>query len=159
MAQIRVSVSEQLLQVMEGEKQLAEYPISTALNGVGQQEGSFCTPLGRHQICEKIGADQPINTVFCGRVPSGEIYSAELAENEPHRDWILTRILWLDGLEPGLNKGGEVDSKARFIYIHGAADDKPMGVPNSKGCINLHSVDMMELFALVNEGDEVLIEP
>lgn len=158
MHDLRVSISEQKLVVYSDAVFVTEYPIATAKNGTGQQEGSFCTPLGQHQIGAKIGADEPINTVFQGRVPTGEVYTPKLGKEHPKRDWILTRILWLDGLEPGLNQGGEVDSKSRYIYIHGVPDTKDMGVPGSKGCINLHNKNMIELFSLVEVGDKVLIE-
>ena len=96
------------------------YSVSTARNGPGQQIDSGCTPLGRHFIFKKIGAGLPVNTVFVGRKETGEVYSDRLALKNPQRDWILTRIIWLSGLEDGLNKGNGVDTKSRFIYIHGS---------------------------------------
>lgn len=155
---LQISVAEQKLVLYNGEDVLKTYDIATATNGVGQQEGSYCTPLGKHRICAKIGAAAPLDAVFVGRQPTGEIFTEELQNEFPERDWILTRILWLEGLEPGVNQGGEVDTKQRYIYIHGSPPNRPMGQPGSKGCINLHGEDMIDLFNHVDEGDLVLIE-
>jgi lipoprotein-anchoring transpeptidase ErfK/SrfK len=133
------------------------YRISSAKNGVGQERGSFCTPLGRHVIRAKIGAGQPVNTVFVRRRPTGEIYSPELAARFPGRDWILTRILWLSGCEPGFNRLGTVDTMRRYVYIHGSPDSVEMGKPGSIGCIRMRNKDLLELFDLVDPGTEVLI--
>src|SRR5690606_29750523 len=107
---------------------------------------------GRHRICAKIGADAPLNAVFVGRRPTGETWTPELAERHPDRDWILTRILWLDGCEDGVNRGGEVDSCRRYIYIHGTPDTEPMGDPRSTGCVRMRNVDVVELFEAVDVG-------
>jgi lipoprotein-anchoring transpeptidase ErfK/SrfK len=131
------------------------YRISSAGNGTGQQSGSFRTPLGRHIIRAKIGAGQPVNTVFVGRRPTGEIYSPELGAAFPGRDWILTRILWLSGREPGFNRLGPVDTMRRYIYIHGSPDSVEMGKPGSIGCIRMHNQDLLELFELMEAGTEV----
>ena len=128
------------------------YSISTALNGAGEQQGSGCTPRGQHRIAQKIGANQPCNSVFVGRVPTGEIYDAALAAQFPNRDWILSRILWLDGLEPAFNQGAGCDSHARYIYIHGTPDTEPMGEARSHGCIRMRNADVIELFDLVEVG-------
>lgn len=133
------------------------YAVSTALNGAGEQEGSGCTPRGAHVISDKFGADMPINSVFVGRVPTGETYSEDLAQQFPQRDWILSRILWLDGCEPGVNKGEGCDSHARYIYIHGTPDSEPMGVAKSHGCIRMRNTDVIELFDLVEVGTRVEI--
>jgi L,D-transpeptidase YbiS len=98
-----------------------------------------------------------LGAVFIGRRPTGEVWSAELASQYPHRDWILTRILWLCGEQPGFNRGGDCDSQRRYIYIHGTADDQPMGVPLSHGCVRLRNTDMLELFELTPAGCRVLI--
>jgi len=131
--------------------------IATAKNGVGQQFGSECTPLGEHRIRAKIGTSQPANTVFIGRRPTGEIYSPELDHQYPKRDWILSRILWLCGNQLGLNRGGLVDTQRRYVYIHGAPDSHPMGVPSSHGCIKMRNTDIIELFDRVAVGATVNI--
>lgn len=137
---------------------LKSWSISTAERGVGEQDGSGCTPRGLHQIAEKLGAEAAKNTVFVARQATGEIYSAALADAYPDRDWILTRILWLKGCELGLNQGGDVDSYGRYIYIHGTPDSEPMGVPRSHGCIRMRNSDLIELFDQVEVGTEVRIE-
>lgn len=144
--QIQISVAKQMLVVKEQGSTVAEYSISTALNGVGQQEGSEQTPLGRHQIRAKIGGGCEIYTVFIGRRPTGERYTPALGEANPGRDWILSRILWLSGLEPGKNRLGSVDSMRRYIYIHGTPDTEPMGTPKSHGCIRMRNEDVITLF-------------
>lgn len=131
--------------------------MSTALKGTGQQRGSFCTPLGRHIVRAKIGAGSPPNTVFVGRRPTGEIYSPELAAQFPGRDWMLTRILWLSGCEPGFNRLGEVDTMRRYIYIHGSPDSAEMGKPGSIGCIRMRNADIIRLFDRVPAGTPVEI--
>lgn len=154
---IRISIPDQRLTLDAGEKRLAVYPVSTARNGPGERRGSGCTPRGWHRIRIKIGAGLPPDTVFVGRRPTGEIYGPELAAHHPERDWILTRILWLTGLEPGRNRGGECDTLRRFIYIHGCPDMAPMGVPLSHGCIRMRNRDLLALFERVSAGDRVLI--
>lgn len=154
---ICVSIPDQRLELLEGNRTVAIYPVSTARNGPGEQRGSGCTPRGWHRIRIKIGAGLPLNTVFVGRRPTGEIYDSELAAGYPERDWILTRILWLTGLESGRNRGGDSDTLRRFIYIHGCPDTAPMGQPLSHGCIRMRNRDLLELFEQVRAGDRVLI--
>lgn len=134
-----------------------EFVVSTALNGPGESMDSECTPRGRHEISEKIGADCELNAVFVGRRPTGEIYSEALAKDNPGRDWILTRILWLSGLEPGLNQYGRCDSKARYIYIHGTPDSTELGRPGSRGCIRMNNGDVIALFDASAVGTPVHI--
>lgn len=157
---IHVSVAEQQL---DGYNQQGDNVFScrvaTAKKGVGQQYGSECTPIGKHIIRAKIGQHQPRNTVFVARRPTGEIYTQELAETFPDRDWILTRILWLSGCEIDFNRLGQVDTMRRFIYLHGAPDSHEMGVPSSHGCIKMRNKDIIRLFDLVSIGTRVLIEP
>jgi lipoprotein-anchoring transpeptidase ErfK/SrfK len=141
----------------DGDMLIREYPVSTAKNGLGEQSGSYCTPRGRHRIAEKIGAGQPLNAVFKARVPTGEIWSRELAASEPGRDWILTRILWLEGLEEGRNRGMPVDTHERYIYIHGTDEEHLIGKPASHGCIRMKNEDVVDLFNLVEEGTLVNI--
>ena len=148
--QIVISLSQQLLRLLADDGALIrQYPVSSALKGVGEQKNSYCTPRGRHQIRAKIGAGAPLGTVFKGRRPTGEIWNAELHAAQPGRDWILTRILWLSGCEPGFNRLGNVDSMQRYIYLHGTPDSEPMGEPHSHGCIRLRNADIAELFDLV----------
>lgn len=155
---IRVDIASQRLTLFEDDRVLRSYAVSTARNGPGERRGSECTPTGAHVIRLKIGADCPENTVFVARRPTGEIYSADLAQAEPGRDWILTRILWLSGRAPGHNRGGERDSLRRYIYIHGTPDSEAMGVARSHGCIRMRNSDLIELFELVDNGCPVDIE-
>jgi predicted GNAT family N-acyltransferase len=147
---IRISLPAQTLELVTADGMLLRrYPVSTAKNGAGEQSGSYCTPCGRHIIRAKIGGDMPAYTVYKGRRPTGEIWTPELNESAPDRDWILSRILWLSGTERGINRLGSVDSMRRYIYIHGCADTAPMGVPESHGCIRMRNDDVLELFDLV----------
>ena len=154
---IRVDLASQRLTLSAGGRLLACYPVSTARNGPGERRDSGCTPRGWHRIRLKIGAGLPPGTVFVGRRPTGELYSPELAAAHPRRDWILTRILWLTGLESGRNRGGECDTLRRLIYIHGCPDSEPVGKPLSHGCIRMHNQDLLALFEQVAAGDRVLI--
>jgi len=131
--------------------------VSTATNGAGEQQGSECTPRGVHRVRAKIGAGCVINTVFRGRRPTGEVYDAKLAQQFPGRDWILSRILWLCGMEPGRNRLGDVDTMRRYIYIHGTPDHVMLGQPGSHGCIRMANADVMRLFDLVDVGTRVEI--
>lgn len=146
---IRVDLSSQSLVLVEGDRVLRHYPVSTGRNGPGEQRDSGCTPRGLHRVRIRVGDGCPEGTVFVGRRPTGEVYGAQLAERFPERDWILTRILWLTGLERGRNRGGCVDTLRRFIYIHGCPDREPMGQPCSHGCIRMRNADLIELFDLV----------
>ena len=131
--------------------------ISTATNGPGELNGSECTPRGRHIIHKKIGDGCDANAVFVGREPTGELYSPDLAVKHPGRDWILTRILWLGGVEEGFNKSGNVDTLQRYVYIHGSPDDVTMGEPGSHGCIRMRKTDVIKLYDLVEVGTPVMI--
>lgn len=153
-----VSLTRQRLWLREGGLDLACYRVSTSRFGPGERRGSQCTPRGRHVIRACIGAGLPRGAVFVGRRPTGEIYDAGLAARFPGRDWILTRILWLSGAEPGRNRLGDVDTMRRFIYLHGTPDTEPMGVPFSHGCIRLRNADIEELFAAVDAGTVVELE-
>ena len=146
--QIIINIALQQLTLQSNERVIRQYSISSANKGVGEQQGSEQTPRGRHIVRAKIGANLPINTVFKARRPTGEIYSAELAEQSPNRDWILTRILWLSGCEIGKNRGGNCDTMRRYIYIHGTPDSEPMGIPASHGCIRMRNSELAELFTL-----------
>ena len=155
---IEIDVGKQTLVVKDGkEKVLKTYSVSTAKKGVGEKNGSLCTPRGRHIIRAKIGKAQPPNTVFVRRRPTGETWSPELHAKYPGRDWMLTRILWLSGKEPGKNRLGDVDTMRRYIYIHGSPDTAEMGKPGSIGCVRMRNRDVIELFDLVPPYTEVLI--
>jgi lipoprotein-anchoring transpeptidase ErfK/SrfK len=155
---IEISIPEQALRLIDdGHAVLKQYVVSTAKNGPGERSGSYCTPRGQHVVRAKIGAGQPPNTVFVRRRPTGEIWTPELAAKFPGRDWILTRILWLSGCEPGYNRLGDVDTMRRFIYIHGSPDTVPMGTPGSIGCVRMRNADIVELFDRVPAGIPVII--
>ncbi|MBL1265375.1 L,D-transpeptidase [Methylomicrobium sp. RS1] len=152
-----VSIAHQRLTLVENGQPLKTYPVSTAKNGPGERKGSECTPRGWHRVRAKIGAGQPLFSVFKGRRPTGEIYSPKLGRLHPERDWILTRILWLGGLEPGKNRYREIDSAWRYIYIHGTPDEGMRGQPESHGCIRMFNADVLELFDRIEAGIRVYI--
>jgi lipoprotein-anchoring transpeptidase ErfK/SrfK len=154
---IRVSIGRQELLLLDMSRVIRRYSVSTALAGPGEQEGSGCTPRGRHRVRIRIGVGCPENTVFVGRRPTGERYTPELAARHSERDWILSRILWLTGCESGRNRGGVVDTLRRYIYIHGCPDSEPMGVARSHGCIRMRNRDLVELFDLVDRDMRVEI--
>ena len=151
---IAISVSEQLLHHRRATGVWYSYPISTAANGTGNSEGSFQTPLGKHRIVEKIGEGMPPLTAFRAREPFA-IFDPET--DDFSRDWILTRILWLTGRETGKNRRGKVDTKNRYIYIHGTHDEAAIGTPCSHGCIRMRNLDMLELFEYTHAGEQVII--
>ena len=155
---IVINIARQTLELYNDDVLAQSYPVSTASNGAGEQEGSFCTPRGRHRIRAKIGAQAPPGAVFIGRRATGEVYTPELAENSNRTDWILTRILWLCGEEVGRNRLGSVDTMRRYIYIHGTPDTVSLGVPGSIGCIRMRNADIIALFDAVDTGTKVLIE-
>ena len=157
MNHITVSMLRQELQ-LHGATGVMVYRISTAANGSGCEWGSFQTPRGLHRIRLKIGEGCPINTVFVGRRPTGEVFSPAIPHDSKNRDWILSRILWLEGLVPKLNRGGSVDTLRRHIYIHGTADEHQLGMPVSHGCIRMANSDVIDLFDRVNTGSLVTIK-
>ncbi|MEK6685880.1 MAG: L,D-transpeptidase [Pseudomonadota bacterium] len=153
---ISICIATQQLDLLDEQGQIIrQYLISSARKGTGQENGSFCTPLGKHIIRARIGDGQAVNTVFIKRRPTGEIYSPELGQQYPKRDWILTRILWLSGCERGFNRLGSVDTMRRYIYIHGSPDSVEMGKPGSIGCIRMRNSDLLELFDRVGAGTQV----
>jgi hypothetical protein len=156
---IAVDLDAQSLSLMRGTTALRRWPVSTALRGPGERRDSGCTPRGEHRVRIRVGAGCPSGTVFVGRRPTGERYSASLATRYPDRDWILTRILWLTGAEPGFNRGGECDTLRRYVYIHGCPDSEPVGVPRSHGCVRMRNADIIELFQQVHAGMRVSIHP
>lgn len=154
---IEVSIADQRLRLYEQGNIVMDVLVSTASKGPGEIRGSEQTPRGWHTIRAKIGAGTPLNSVFKARRLTGEIYTPQLRELDTGRDWILTRILWLSGLEPGRNRLGNVDTMRRYIYIHGTPDEEPMGIPASHGCIRMRNEDLIELFERVPVGTPVLI--
>jgi L,D-transpeptidase YbiS len=155
---IKININTQLLDILDNDGGVIKrYTISSAANGVGVLNGSYCTPRGKHIVRAKIGAGQPENTVFIRRRPTGELYHPALGAQFPERDWILTRILWLSGCEPGFNRLGEVDTMRRYIYIHGSPDGVQMGMPGSHGCIRMRNADIVDLFDRVEPGTPVEI--
>lgn len=154
---LHIDIALQQLRLVRDGTTLRSYTVSTAFNGVGEVNGSGCTPRGLHRVRAKVGAGCAPGTVFVGRRATGEVYSPELAAAHPGRDWVLTRILWLTGCEPGLNRGGTVDTLRRFIYIHGCPDGSPLGVPVSHGCVRMANADVIDLFDLVAVGTPVCI--
>ena len=152
---LHIDLDGQRLELRRAGAVLAAYPVSTAANGPGELHGSQCTPRGWHQVRARIGGGLPCGAVLRGRRFTGEIYGAELAARHPQRDWILTRILWLSGLEPGFNRLGERDSMRRFIYLHGTPDTEPMGRPRSHGCVRMRNADIIGLYDLVAVGTPV----
>lgn len=156
-ARIDISVPEQRLRLTRSGGVITEWPVSTASKGAGEQHGSECTPRGHHKIRARIGHGLPLGAVLAGRRWTGEIWTPELDAQYPDRDWILTRILWLSGLEPGRNRLGCVDTMRRFIYIHGCPITESMGIPGSHGCIRMRNDDIVSLFGQVAAGTEVFI--
>ena len=154
---VQIQLTRQLLTVMDAGKPVQEFLVSTSRYGPGERFGSQCTPRGSHTVRAKVGAGHPPGAVFVGRRFSNEIYSADLARRYPDRDWILTRLLWLGGREPGRNRFGAVDSLRRFIYIHGTPDCEPVGVPFSHGCIRMRNTDVIELYEAIDTGTIVEI--
>lgn len=152
-----VSLKQQHIELRESEKVIKQYIVSTAKNGPGELFGSECTPRGWHRIRAKIGEGLPVYSILVGRRPSGEIYSPQIAVSHSDRDWILTRILWLSGLEPNYNRFGDVDTARRYIYIHGSPDHEVTQKPSSHGCIRMKNADVIELFNRVDCKTRVLI--
>lgn len=157
---IGVNIKDQTLSVNDSVNgvRIKSYLVSTSKYGVGQEMGSYKTPIGKHYIRAKIGDGAPSNAVFVSRRRTGEIFNSDLREQFPQRDWILTRIMWLSGCELGVNRLGQVDTMRRFIYIHGAPDDVEMGIAGSIGCIRMRNADLVELFDLVDVGTSVNID-
>ena len=155
---VRIDLDRQRLELHVHGEPCRSWPVSTAANGPGEREGSECTPRGSHVIRAKIGAGAAPGTVFVARRPTGERYTPALGAARPERDWILTRILWLSGLEPGRNRLGRVDTMRRYIYIHGCPDEVDITTPGSHGCIRMRNDDVIDLFDRVEAGTRVVIE-
>jgi lipoprotein-anchoring transpeptidase ErfK/SrfK len=156
-AHIEVDISEQRLYLIENSLIKASYPISTSKYGEGSIENSFKTPLGKHSIKEMIGEEAEINTIFTSRINTKRSATIIDQFQDTDNDYVTSRIMWLDGEEDGLNKGGNVDSFRRYIYIHGTHEEGLIGTKASHGCIRMFNYDVIELFNLVNIGTKVLI--
>ncbi|HJN38243.1 MAG TPA: L,D-transpeptidase [Gammaproteobacteria bacterium] len=154
---VLISINNQWLQLIKNRQCIFSCHINSAKNGVGQLMGSEKTPLGWHQVSDVIGNGDPINTVFASRQPTGEIFNQELFKNNPDRDWILTRIIRLIGLEMGHNLGGDVDTYNRYIYLHGTPDNASFEQPSSHGCIRLRNLDIISLCQQINTQTKVWI--
>jgi len=154
---IDIAIGCQDLWLRDGERTLARYLVSTAAAGCGQRRGSWMTPAGWHVVRARIGEGLPSGAVLRGRRFTGEVCDAAAYAAAPDQDWILTRILWLSGLERGVNRGGDVDTFRRYIYLHGCPDAVPLGSPGSKGCVRLRNADMLTLFDQVAVGTPVLL--
>lgn len=152
---LEIDVARQSLTLWQGRTALETHAVSTASAGTGQREGSGQTPLGWHYVRAVIGDDQPLGSVFRGRRPTGEVHSPALAAAHPGRDWILSRIFWLCGLERGINRGGVVDSQRRYIYLHGTPESEPMGRPASHGCIRARDATLLRLVDFAGPGTPV----
>lgn len=155
---IEISLAEQQLSLRDGRRLLAQFLVSTGLRGPDERNGSGGTPRGHHRVRVKVGRGCPVGAVFRGRRWTGEVYSEGLATMQPDRDWILSRLLWLSGLEPGRNRYGGVDTLRRYIYIHGCPESEPMGVPRSHGCVRMRNADVIWLFDQVPLGCRVIID-
>jgi len=149
---VQIQLTRQSLAVLDDGKPVREFLVSTSRYGPGERFGSQCTPRGTHIVRAQIGAGLPPDAVFIRRRFTGEIYDSDLARRHPDRDWILTRLMWLSGREPGRNRYGAVDSLRRFIYIHGMPDVQPVGVPFSHGCIRMRNTDVIELYEMIDTG-------
>ena len=149
-----VSVDDQMYRIIEGDEVVWEVRCATATNGTGSQSGSMKTPLGWHSISGKLGSDAPWGQIFRARAPTSEIWTPG---GDTKEDLVLTRVLLLDGEEPGKNKGGKVDSRARYIYVHGTNDEERIGQPSSHGCIRLRNDDVITAFNLIEKGAMLLI--
>ena len=155
---IDISIAQQRLTLSDDDgKVLRAYAVSTAAKGAGEQMGSYQTPRGRHRIRARIGDGLPLGAVLRGRRPTGEICTPAVMAEQPDKDWILTRILWRCGEEPGFNRGGLVDTMRRYVYIHGTPDETALGVPGSHGCIRMRNSELVELFDRVPVGTPVII--
>ncbi|MEW5837354.1 MAG: L,D-transpeptidase [Pseudomonadota bacterium] len=154
-----VAIGAQRLYLMQNGRLLKTYPVSTSAFGSGSQEGSNQTPLGLHQIKQKIGENEPEGMVFKARKPTGRMAEIISEAKDVPEDDVTTRIMWLNGLEAGANQGGKVDSYKRFIYIHGTPEEGLIGRPASHGCVRMLNKDVIDLFNKLAEGTLVYITP
>jgi L,D-transpeptidase YbiS len=152
---IIIEAGSQKLSLYKKQRLLCQYSVRTATNGLGETQGSFKTPRGKHIIRSKVGAGEAAYAVFKSRRPTGEILTEKLFCSNPNRDWILGRILWLSGTEIGVNRLGDVDTMRRYIYIHGSPEQCFSEQAGSKGCIRMLPNDIVALFDQVAVGDTV----
>lgn len=155
---LAVSVSRQELYLVRGEEVIKAYPVSTSKYGIGNEEGSNKTPLGTHRIYEKVGGGVKIGTIFKACINTGRIAKIYRDSTDVEHDFIITRIMCLEGLELGVNKGEGIDSRDRRIYIHGTPEEGLIGKPASHGCVRMRNDDVIELFDLVKVGTLVEIK-
>lgn len=159
MNSININVTQQQLRLLDEDGNLLQqYPVSTSKYGTGCENGSEKTPLGLHRIKNKLGGAMPVNEVYIGRVPHGNLEECQQRGVELPDDVIMSRVMWLEGMEPGRNQGGYVDTYQRYIYIHGTNHEDSIGTPSSIGCIRMRNDDVIDLFRQVEIGSEVLIE-
>lgn len=154
---IDISIHDCTLRLIKAGVEVSSYPIQTSAKGIGNRVNSFQTPVGSHEIAQKIGQGNHPMTVYCGRKEQVKLFSIKRFFEEPNNDWILSRILWLRGLEPGVNQGGEVDTYNRYIYIHGSPKESFDNDLGSHGCIRMLPEDIVDLFEQVDEGFHVSI--
>jgi hypothetical protein len=152
-----VDVSRQLLWVIENTHIVNEYEVSTSRYGVGNKQDSYKTPLGAHAIKQKIGDGAALGEIFKARQASGQQAQIIFQPEHDYQDLILTRILWLTGLEPGHNSGPGIDSYTRYIYLHGTQEEGLLGQAVSKGCVRMANQTIIDLFKMVEEGTFVYI--
>jgi lipoprotein-anchoring transpeptidase ErfK/SrfK len=155
--EIHVSISDQRLFVIENGDTLKNYPVSTSKYGIGNESGSYKTPIGHHVIAKKYGADAAIGAIFKARINTGRVAEIITEPRNDDNDYVTTRILWLRGTEPGVNRGEGIDSFHRYIYIHGTHEEGLIGQPASHGCIRMYNRDVIELYDLVEVGTPVII--
>ncbi len=155
---ILVSISKQKLYLIKGGKVVKIYLVSTSKYGIGNEEGSNKTPLGTHHICEKIGKNVKIGTIFKMGINTRRIAKIYTDSTDLEEDPITARIMWLEGLEAGINRGKGIDLYKRHIYIHGTPEEGLIGQPASHGCIRMRNKDVIELFDLVSKGTLVEIQ-
>ena len=156
--QLHVDIARQSIVGSMAGQEVVRYPVSTAARGIGAREGSFQAPSGDHRVRIKLGAGLPLGAVFLRRRWTGDVLDPPLRERFPSRDWVLTRVLWLQGLEPDVNRGSNVDTLRRFVYIHGTHEEDLVGQPASFGCVRMRSADIAALFDRVPTGCRVRIE-
>ena len=154
-----VAIGAQRLYLMQDGRLFKVYPVSTSVFGPGAQENSNQTPLGLHQIKQKFGEGEPLGMIFKARKPTGRIAEIIKEPIDIPADDVTTRIMWLEGMEPGINQGGKVDSYKRYIYIHGTPEEGLIGRPASHGCVRMYNEDVIELFSKLPEGTLVYITP